>query len=360
MEPIIYKYRVSPEVLKTDIVQVTYDNETFGVYSGMPQILSGGTGGSSLLTGLSLTILFTQTYNDLGYYSPFDGLMVQKDVVTNFLYSADTTDKYKITLYNTSQESLKSFLQFSDYLIDWGDGSAIQTLNTSINELTHTYAATPQNYTITLIQKNPWGTTAIEKPLFVPQTGATITNPFGNITFTPQGGNWSGIPLNYNFIFTGDSNNTIQGQISSNFTTVPFLVSGYTQSQLKDLKGYGPTPYDPAKIISKNGEFYGQILNINPSYTSYTVNNIEYFDYPDRTTFFMVESSGITSSEIIATGITKQEVLLDFVSSPEIQSEVFIERGKQSAFEGLQRLGEVDNLGDLVRYGYGFYKINDQ
>ena len=253
MEPIIYKYRVSPEVLKTDIVQVTYDNETFGVYSGMPQILSGGTGGSSLLTGLSLTILFTQTYNDLGYYSPFDGLMVQKDVVTNFLYSADTTDKYKITLYNTSQESLKSFLQFSDYLIDWGDGSAIQTLNTSINELTHTYAATPQNYTITLIQKNPWGTTAIEKPLFVPQTGATITNPFGNITFTPQGGNWSGIPLNYNFIFTGDSNNTIQGQISSNFTTVPFLVSGYTQSQLKDLKGYGPTPYDPAKIISKNG-----------------------------------------------------------------------------------------------------------
>lgn len=99
---------------------------------------------------------------------------------------------------------------------------------------------------------------------------------------------------------------------------------------------------------------------MSPSYTSYTINNITYYNYPDGTTFYMVESSGITSNEIIATGITKQEVLLDFVSSPEIQSEVFIERGKQSAFEGLQRLGEVDNLGDLVRYGYGFYKINNQ
>jgi hypothetical protein len=360
MEPIVYKYRISPEVLKTDIVTVTYDNENFGVYSGMSQILSGGTNGSSLLTGLSLTILFTQTYNDLGYYSPFDGLMVQKDVVTNFLYSADTVDKYKITLYNTSQESLKSFLQFSDYEVDWGDGSAIQNLSTTTNFLTHTYAATPANYTITLLQKNPWGTTAIEKPLFVPQTGATITNPLGNIVFTTQYGNWTATPQTYDFIFTGDSNNTVQAQISSNFTQVPFLVSGYTQSQLKDLKGYGPNPYDPAKIISKNGEFYGQILSINPTFTSYTINNINYFDYPDRTTFFMVESSGLTSSEIVATGITKQEVLLDFVSSPEIQSEVFIERGKQSAFEGLQRLGEVDNLGDLVRYGYGFYKINNQ
>jgi hypothetical protein len=360
MEPIIYKYKISPEVLKSDIVEVTVNNQEFGVYSGMTQILSGGTDGSSLLTGLTIPIMFTQTYNDLGYYSPFDGLILQKDVITNFLYSADTTNRYKITLYNTSQESLKSFLQFSDYIVDWGDGSERESLNVNINVLIHTYPEYPKDYTITLLQKNPWGTVAIEKPIFVPQTGVTITNPLGNIVFTPQGGNWSGTPTNYNFIFTGDSNNTVEAQISSNFTTVPFLVTGYTQSQLKDLKSYGPNPYDPSNIISKNGEFYGQILNINPSYTSYTINNINYFDYPDRTTFFMVESSGITSSEIISTGITKQEVLLDFVSSPEIQSEVFIERGKQSAFEGLQRLGEVDNLGDLVRYGYGFYKINNQ
>jgi hypothetical protein len=44
--------------------------------------------------------------------------------------------------------------------------------------------------------------------------------------------------------------------------------------------------------------------------------------------------------------------------APEINSNVYIERGKFSAYEPLQRLGEVDNIGDLVRYGYGYYKIN--
>ncbi len=49
---------------------------------------------------------------------------------------------------------------------------------------------------------------------------------------------------------------------------------------------------------------------------------------------------------------------LDFVLDPEIQSDVFVERGKYSATENFQRIGEVDNIGDLVRYGYGYFKIN--
>ena len=92
--------------------------------------------------------------------------------------------------------------------------------------------------------------------------------------------------------------------------------------------------------------------------TGYTINDVTYYDYADGTTIFIAKSSGLTSNDIIASAITKQEVLIDMVSSPEIQSEVFIERGKNSAFEGLERLGEVDNIGDLTSYGYGFFKIN--
>ena len=44
--------------------------------------------------------------------------------------------------------------------------------------------------------------------------------------------------------------------------------------------------------------------------------------------------------------------------APEIQTDIYVERGKYSAFEALQRLGEVDNIGDMVSYGYGFFKIN--
>jgi hypothetical protein len=125
------------------------------------------------------------------------------------------------------------------------------------------------------------------------------------------------------------------------------------------LKLYGPNKFVVGVPIIKNNQVYGQIDLITPQYTAYTVNDIQYYDYPDGSTIFIVSSSGITSNDIIATGITKQEVLLDFVMSPEIQSEIFIERGKNSAFEGLQRLGEVDNMGDLNSYGYGFFKFNN-
>ena len=85
-----------------------------------------------------------------------------------------------------------------------------------------------------------------------------------------------------------------------------------------------------------------------------------YFDYPNGKTTYIIESSGITSDMITAEPITKEEVLFGVVSSPEIQSQIFIDRGKNSAFEGIQRLGEVDNIGDLVSYGYGFFKIKEQ
>jgi hypothetical protein len=66
----------------------------------------------------------------------------------------------------------------------------------------------------------------------------------------------------------------------------------------------------------------------------------------------------VTENDIVASAITKNEYMLDFLMNPEIQSDIYIERGKYSGFEALQRLGEVDNIGDMVTYGYGFYKIN--
>ena len=53
----------------------------------------------------------------------------------------------------------------------------------------------------------------------------------------------------------------------------------------------------------------------------------------------------------------KDEVLLKVIDQPQIQTNVFVERGKNSAYERVQRLGEVDNLGDLINYGYGFFNV---
>ena len=84
--------RVSPEVLKTIIHDVTYSGESFGVYSSMTETLTGGTNYTSTLTGLTVPILLLQNTVDMGYYSVFDGAISQINVVNNFIFYR--TSKY--------------------------------------------------------------------------------------------------------------------------------------------------------------------------------------------------------------------------------------------------------------------------
>jgi len=152
MEDRIFHYRISPEVIKNDLFLVNYtgDSETTNAeyvyccdiytsavtrfftgqtyaYSSMTDIVSGGTHGYSLLTGLTIPIFITENTTDIGYYSVFDGMICQQDVITNFLFSSTTTNPYTFYFYNTSDTEFKKFLSFSDYEIDWGDGSPTET-----------------------------------------------------------------------------------------------------------------------------------------------------------------------------------------------------------------------------------------
>lgn len=378
-------YRISPEVLKNDLIVIPYsgysDQINFGntdsvltdwslsYYSGMTYILSGGTCNcdnntsivckcdvrDSIFTGLTIPILLLESTNDIGYYSDFDGFLLQKDIITNFVYSGNPFNNYEINLYNTSGDIMVSYLSESNYFVDWGDGSPQQQLNTQI--ISHNYPNTPNTYTITLSGNNMFGKTVIKRDVFLPTTGVTISNPLGTVTFTSQGGSWSGIPVTYDYIFTGDSENNIQSQVTSNFIPIPYQISGYTTSRLQDLRRWGPTKYN-LNTVFKNNKPYGQVTELNTDYTAYTINGVSYYDLNNGKTLYIIESSGLTSNTIVAEKITKDELLMDMVMAPEIITDVYIQRGKYSAFENLQRLGEVDNIGDLVRYGYGYYKIN--
>jgi hypothetical protein len=352
--------RISPEVLKGDLFSKTYFGENgvnnFGQYSGMSYVLSGGTNGTSLLTGLTIPIMFTQSYNDVGFYSDFDGLVEQKDVINNFLYSGyNPFNLYQVRLLNTSAKKTKRFLNLSNYKVDWGDGSPIETMSNV--SLDHTYNVSGK-YTISLSGSNPFGVTLTQKPISIPLSGVTVDNPNGTITYTPIGGNWPTQTISLDTIFQGDSDNTVSAQTSDNYTNTPFVISGFTKSKISELRRYGPQKYTVGYQFFKNNNLLGQINSITNEYTAYTIDNISYFDFPNGTTLFILSSSGITEDMIVSSAITKNEYLLDFVMSPEVQADVFVERGKYSPFESLERLGEVDNTGDMVRYGYGFFKIN--
>ena len=358
METQVMRIRVSPEVLKTIIHDVQYSGETFGVYSSMTQTLTGGTNHTSLLTGLTVPILLIQNTVDLGYYSVFDGAISQQNVVTNFLFSSTTANPYTWNVYNTADIEFNSFLQLSSYTVDWGDGSPLEPItNYTPNSISHVYASKPKEYTITLNQNNPWGNTKVQKKIQTPFVEVPIFNPQGTAYFTPNVGQWTATPISYNYIFTGDSNNVVEDQVSSAYVTVPFTVSGYTSSRIQELELYGTPKYKLLVPVTKNNENFGIITEINLTYTAYTIQNVDYYDYANGDTIYFIQSSGLTADWMVAEPLVKDELLLGIISQAEVQSNVFIERGKNSAYERVQRIGEVDNLGDLINYGYHFFNV---
>jgi hypothetical protein len=351
-----YNIIISPETIQRDLTNVGYSGTSVGVYSAMTQILTGNTNNTSLLTGLTIPILISQDINDVGYYDPFDGAILQQDVVTNFLFSADTTNPFIVNMFNTSEQYQK-FIELSNYDIDWGDGTVGTITNFSPNNISHTYPIQTGTYTITLSQNNPWGLSKVEKTINIPNIQKQISNPKGTAYFVSNVGNWSATPVSYDFIYEVDSDNSLASQVSSNYVATPYFVSGSSVSRLQDLEQYGSQKYVIGKVVIKDRDVFGVITNITPSYTAYTIQNIDYYDYSDGTTLFFMGSSGFTNENIVSQPITKQEVLMGVIDQPQIQTNVYIERGKNSAYERIQRLGEVDNIGDLENYGYGFFSV---
>ena len=364
--------KISPEVIKGDIFKVMYQNTDVYVYSSMTQILSGGTYNSettqydSLLTGLTIPILFTENTVDIGYYSVFDGMVLQKETMTNFLFSANTSEPYKYNFYNTSDTEFKKYLEFSSYKIDWGDNTSQQIITqNSPNFYSHPYpfTTTPKDYTITMSGMSPWGSNVVVKTVTVPFTNNVITNPTGTAYFIPAGGNWSGTPLMYDYIFNGDETCDVYPGETDPFSSSPLIISGYTKSSVKDLQVYGKKSdlvdggYKLGIQVTGTSGVVGIYSGISRDGLNigYSINNIDYYDYEDGTTIFVV--SNVAPIETDCSIITKNEVLLNVIDEAEVQSNVFIDRGKQSGLERLERMGEIDNIGDLEKYGYGFFNI---
>jgi hypothetical protein len=381
-----YKFIISPENIKSDIVFVPYTGDTdittiidpccltettfsatttgmTGVYLPMEYLLSGNTNGTSFLTGLSVNIMFTESVVDIGYYTPTDGLILQADVLNNFIVTANTINPYTYKFYNTSDFEFIKFLQLCTYTLDWGDGSPLQAV-LGITPISHTYPTAPNTYTITLTANSPWGISKVQKIVTVPYTDVVITNPQGSITFFPAGGSWSATPISYDYIFTGDSSTDIDDYYSYNYTPVPFPITGFTLSSLNDIAQFGPKvnlaggKYKLGVQVTGTtgaiGTYWGE--DPNGLFSAYTINGVNYYDYEDFT-IYIVDSYGIVPDEIVLSALTKNEALMNVIDQPEIITNVFIERGKYTPLENIERIGEVDNVGDLEKYGYKYFKV---
>jgi hypothetical protein len=77
-------------------------------------------------------------------------------------------------------------------------------------------------------------------------------------------------------------------------------------------------------------------------------------------TEFRYIGEGWNETNTSLSAITKEEYLFGIINTPEVQSDVFIDRGQTSVLDMHLRLSEIKNLGELSRYGNGFYKLNKQ
>jgi len=247
---------------------------------------------------LSVPVMLTQDFDDIGIYTPWDGLAYQRDVLNNFVYTGMGNS---ITVFNSSNVEFKKFLSLAPYNIDWGDGNT-DTLTSSQLSITHIYVAPSSGYTVTMEQINPWGTTYIKRRIPIPYTMApSIPNPFGSFAISPPN---IGEPIGCDYItedyiFYGDSDPDVWNFFSSNYVSVPFAVTGqsYT-SHMTVLLQYG-SGYPAVGVqvyIGMSGT--GIIHTMTPAYTSYTINAITYTDWSAGTTTYSAMSKGLNPDNV--------------------------------------------------------------
>jgi len=194
------------------------------------------------------------------------------------------------------------------------------------------------------------------------------------------------------FSYTGKTYTLrLPGQTEANYYSGGTIsVTGLTEPKYDLVQSYNilnpfPINFDLSDDIYTN--FQGNVISAftgvlskTPNATGYTVDadftntgstGILYVTYnKDRTvtyengttaqfknTIFQFLGEGWNMYNTSLSALTKEEVFLGIVFPPEINNEVFIERGLTSVMEPHLRLSEVENLDHLERYGNGYYKI---
>jgi hypothetical protein len=110
---------------------------------------------------------------------------------------------------------------------------------------------------------------------------------------------------------------------------------------------------DLGTINQKTGlyfEDYNELVKVNIDGESVSL--------PKTIVRYIGEGSNQTNTSLSA--LTKEEYLFGKISPPEVQNDVFIDRGKNSVLDKHLRLSEIRNISGLEKYGNGFYKIDKQ
>jgi len=105
--------------------------------------------------------------------------------------------------------------------------------------------------------------------------------------------------------------------------------------------------------------------------TNNQTTGILYEDYTGRTNSFTIDGQlvtkplttfryigeGFNETNISLSALTKEEYLFGITHPPVVKSDIQIDRGVTTVMDYHLRLSEIKNIGELTRYGNGFYNI---
>lgn len=292
----------------------------------------------------NVPLFLDNNVDELGIMVGFDGNIEQIEQIINFSYK--TYDNV-VTVYSTvNPNKLKKIVEQS-YIVDWGDNTTSQLLinsgiiNSNLPSVSHTYAIS-STYTLTVTFSSPWTTQKISKKIVIP-ADTRVENPLG--TFT-------GITVPAYINLTGQTQNYLNDLDYTNNTgsTTQFTYLAIGSSRISEKKLYGSNTY--------SGVTYG--TDTLGQYSAYTIDNLYYKDYSSKYTMITGNTSGYTREEVFNKLITRDEHFLGFVDEPNIYSDIFVERGKESVMENNLRLGDVESIGELEIYQNEYFIIRKQ
>jgi hypothetical protein len=175
----------------------------------------------------------------------------------------------------------------------------------------------------------------------------------------------------------------VEKDVTAYYTTVHPVVTGKTTSRVEDVRSYDNaakyvlnfdtdsqvyTAYTGNSVkgvdrVTSKGNPFTYVFGADKTDTNIgTINQTNGLVFQDFTgtskyTSFSYKSEGWNQYNVSLSALTKEEYLLGIISAPEVESDVFIDRGIVTVYDKHLRMSEITNIEELVRYGKGYFNV---
>lgn len=182
--------------------------------------------------------------------------------------------------------------------------------------------------------------------------------------------------IDYSIRFTGKN-------VTDYFYYTNNVITATTESRINDVKSYSQTENFKLNFDISNEtyiNYVGKIINGVDRVTNLTnpityvfdanktdsgigtpnqKNGLVYYDYSgtQNTAKITYVGEGWNQTNISLSALTKEEYLFGIISKPEVENDVFIDRGMTTVSERHFKLSEIKSIGELVRYGNGYFNV---